>query len=688
MKRIEKHPILPAEDREKVAFTYNGVVMYGYEGEPVSSALIANGIKTFAVHERGDAPQGIYCANGQCGHCTLIIDGFPLKSCVTPLKPGIDVRVMRHRPELPADDRPLRHYEKKEISCDVLVVGGGPSGLTAAIELAKLDFSVLLIDDKENLGGKLLLQTHKFFGSIADCYAGTRGVDIAVLLEKELRSYENATILTDTSVAAIYKDRRAGLFIRNKNYAIVDFEGMIVSAGAREKSLIFPGNQLPGVYGAGAFQTLVNRDLIKSSDRVFIVGSGNVGLIAAYHALQAGIDAVGICEILDSASGYKVHVDKIKRMGTPIYLGHTIVSAEGDSKVERVTIARIDKNFQPLLETAKTFEVDTLLIAVGLSPVDEFYDMAKKFGFTVMKAGDANEIAEASSAMFGGKIAGLKMAKKMGKEVRIDNSFSEKAKILKSRPGQIFPSQEIVLTKNFRPIIFCNEEIPCNPCTSVCPVDSIRLNPKLGNIMDIPIFENECTGCQKCVLICPGLAITLARKIDDQWAEVLIPHEFIPDFEVGEKIPLMSQEGDFLEMGETLKIQYNKKHKTRLIRVRASLKNATKIAGIQVQRPSGAHPLPEPNFDYAPDHSTVCQCEMVPVKEIVDYIKKHHVSDVNQLKKIRVGMGACGGKTCSILLPRVFGMAGVNWSEVAHGTKRPLSVEVPMYAIINEKQGE
>ncbi|MCK4295924.1 MAG: (2Fe-2S)-binding protein, partial [Candidatus Marinimicrobia bacterium] len=89
--------------------------------------------------------------------------------------------------------------------------------------------------------------------------------------------------------------------------------------------------------------------------------------------------------------------------------------------------------------------------------------------------------------------------------------------------------------------------------------------------------------------------------------------------------------------------------------------------------------------NYLPENGIVCQCEMVSVKEIVDYIKEHHVRDVNQLKQIRVGMGACGGKNCSTLLPRVFEMAGVDWEEVTQGTKRPLSVEIPMYALINEK---
>ncbi len=688
MKRVNQHPILdPAQDRQKVKFFFNGKPYYGYAGEPVSSALIANGVHVFSIHQRESAPKGIFCANGQCSHCIVIIDGVPEKSCVTPLRAGMQVKTLKYLPELPRDDQPPEKTERLTYQCDVLVVGGGPAGLTATIELARLDYKIILVDDKERLGGKLVLQTHKFFGSIADCYAGTRGIDIARQLEAEVREFENVRIFTQSSVVGIYKDQKAGVFINQANYAVVDFAGLVVSAGAREKSLLFNGNDLPNVYGAGAFQTLVNRDLVKAAQRIFIVGSGNVGLIAGYHALQAGIQCVGICDILDQPSGYKVHADKIIRMGVPLYLRHTVISAEGEDKVKRVTIAAVNDEFEPILETAKTFQVDALLIAVGLSPVDEFYDMAQKFGFKVVKTGDAHEIAEASSAMFGGRIAGLEMGKLLGEDITIDPSFYTKAEILKSKPGALHPAPKITLDENFRPVIRCDEEIPCNPCTSVCPAGAIELEEELGNIMDIPRYIDGCTGCQLCVAICPGLAITLARKIDYEWAEVILPYEYIPDFKAGDRIAVTDEEGRYLEQAEVLKVRFNKRFKTYLIAVKVAMKNGVETAGIQVQPEKVIPPLPAPDYNYLPENSVVCRCEMVKVKEVVDYIKTHDIRDVNQLKPLRLGMGACGGKNCSILLPRLFRMAGKDWSGITRGTLRPLSVEIPMSAIINEEAG-
>ncbi|MFP4547506.1 MAG: FAD-dependent oxidoreductase [Fidelibacterota bacterium] len=688
MQRIDEHPILTAnKDQREVRFYFNDKEFFGYEGEAVSSALIANGVKEFAIHKKNDSPKGIYCANGQCSHCTVIIDGIPQKSCITPLQEDMHIQTLKHLPELPEDDHPFDHFERREFKCDVLVVGGGPSGLTSAIELAELGFSVIIVDDKEQLGGKLLLQTHKFFGSIEDCYAGTRGIDIGHILENKVRQYENIRIFTGSSVVGVYKDQKAGVFINQEHYVIVIFDGLIVSSGAREKSLVFPGNDLPGVYGAGAFQTMVNRDLVKSSDRIFIVGSGNVGLIAAYHALQAGIHTVGICDILDQPSGYKVHADKIKRMGVPLYLNHTVLSAEGDGEVEKVTIAEIDENFNPILETAKTFKVDTLLIAVGLTPVDEFYDMAKSFGFKVIKAGDSREIAEASSAMFGGRIAGLEMAQLLEKDVKIDAIYHEKAEILKSRPGKIYDLPEVELTDNFQPIIRCDQEIPCNPCTSVCPVNAIELKENLGNIMDIPVYKDNCTGCGLCVAICPGLAITLAKKAGENEADVVIPYEYIPTFKKDDKIPLSDEEGNYIGEGDVVKIRFLKKYKTHLITTRVKAAMGNKVAGIIVQPKEISRPLENAKYSYIPENGMVCQCEKISVKELVDYIKEHKVRDINQLKPLRLGMGACGGRNCSVLLPRIFKMAGVAWSEVTEGSKRPLSVEVPMFALINENEG-
>ena len=290
MNRITEHPVIAVpESHTRVRFIFDGKEMEGYAGEALSSALFANGIKRFSEHPKGigkpgGAPQGIFCANGQCSQCSVIINGVMHKSCITPLRAGMDVRTVIGIPALAADDSPARPTEVREIKTEILVIGGGPSGLAAAVELADHGFEVVLVDDKAELGGKLVLQTHKFFGSEEDCYAGTRGFDIAKKLEQQLRASPKVRILVNSPVVGLYKDRKAGIYENYEHYVLVDFKALVVAAGARERSILFPGNDLPGVYGAGAFQTLVNRDLVKAAEKVFVIGSGNVGLIGSYHA--------------------------------------------------------------------------------------------------------------------------------------------------------------------------------------------------------------------------------------------------------------------------------------------------------------------------------------------------------------------------------------------------------------------
>ena len=311
------------------------------------------------------------------------------------------------------------------------------------------------MDDKHRLGGKLVLQTHRFFGSSDAVYAGTRGINIATRLEDEVRKWDMVEVWTHSTALAVFSDQKVGILKDGKEYILVKPQVILVASGARERFLAFRGNTLPGVYGAGAFQTLVNRDLIRPAEKLFIVGGGNVGLIAGYHALQAGIEVVGLVEALPECGGYKVHKDKLVRMGVPIYTSHTILSANsggsGEEKVESVTIARVDEKFRPMPGTEKSFACDSVLIAVGLEPVDEFYRKAKDFGVPVFAAGDAEEIAEASAAMFSGKIKGLEIARFLGCDVgEIPRDWYRTGEILKSRPGPVSEArrraQKLLLT--------------------------------------------------------------------------------------------------------------------------------------------------------------------------------------------------------------------------------------------------
>ena len=694
MSRILSHPVLPAgSGNAEAGFIFEGVQVKGHAGEPVSSALMALGEADFSRHHKDGSPQGLFCANGQCSQCTMLIDGMPRKACLTPLVEGMDVRRLNGLPFLTEVDEPFVQAEQRTIRTDILVIGGGPSGLAAAFELGRIGFQVIVADDKEKLGGKLVLQTHKFFGSENDCHAGVRGIAISGLLEEKLKKLPNVTILPNAPVVALFKDRRAGLYKDYSSYLLVDFTALVVATGAREKAILFPGNDLPGVLGAGAFQTIVNRDLVAASRRILIVGSGNVGLIAAYHALQAGIEVAAIVEMTGRMTGYKVHADKIRRLGVPIHLNTTILKAEpADScRVGHALTARVDDRFQPIPGTEISWDIDTVLIATGLVPCDEFLTQARTYGIMAVAAGDAEEIAEASSAMFGGRLAAFNLAKLLGRRVEIDPALAVTRDILKSRPGDSFARSPVMPGDEWRPVFFCSEEIPCNPCATVCPFGSIGLRSVRGTIMDLPYFEgSHCSGCGSCVAICPGLAISLVRRSGPDTAEVVLPWEMPADFLPDAEFELVDQEGKMLEHAKLASKRWIPKRSTWLLSFRTTLAHASSIAGARLAAQESTSPAPGAQSSErmatacSDEESIVCRCERVTLGELIAFIKEHHVRDMNQLKTLRVGMGACGGKTCSQLAARAFKAAGVDPAGVEPGSLRPLFMEVPMGELVNE----
>lgn len=212
--RILSHPILKEREGREVEYLFNGEPVTGYEGEMISSALFAVGITIFGHHARDGGAQGIFCANGQCSQCMVMVNGKPVKACMTPVEEGIDVRSVEGLPELldtTAEDlSPTAFPEIYEVQ--VLIIGGGPAGLNGGIELGKLGVKVLVVDDKDEAGGKLSLQTHNFFGSVADCYAGTRGVDIGHHLTDELLAQKSVELWLSSTVVAVYSDRLLELY--------------------------------------------------------------------------------------------------------------------------------------------------------------------------------------------------------------------------------------------------------------------------------------------------------------------------------------------------------------------------------------------------------------------------------------------------------------------------------------------
>jgi sarcosine oxidase subunit alpha len=361
------------------------------------------------------------------------VNGVPnVRTCIIPVEEGMQVKP-QSKAEV-SSDATFQHPIFRDVPVvekDFVIVGGGPAGLSAALYAKKYGISPLIVEENFLMGGQLIKQTHKFFGSRSH-YAGIRGIDIAQILIKDLQKEEIET-WTSSSVIGYYPDNILGV-VKEGRYIKVKAKAILIATGASEKMVPFLGNDLPGVYGAGAIQTLTNVYGIAPGQRVIMVGAGNIGVIVAYQLLQANIDVAAVVEALPRVGAYMVHSAKLKRLGVPIFTGHTIANVMGAGHVEGAKIVAIDDKWQPISGSEKTFELDTIGLAVGLSPSIEILSQAgAKQAFIpelggyinlhnhnletslpgVFVAGDIAGIEEASSAMMEGRIAGLSAAERI-----------------------------------------------------------------------------------------------------------------------------------------------------------------------------------------------------------------------------------------------------------------------------------
>lgn len=332
---------------------------------------------------------------------------------------------------------------------ELAIVGAGPAGLMAAVQAAKAGAQVLLMDRSTYLGGQLIKQTHKFFGS-KEVFAGERGFEIARKLVNEVEHTPGITVWKNATVLGYYPD--GVLTVKHDGeFCTIKPQKIVVATGAAEKNLAFPNNDLPGIYGAGAVQTLMNVYGVQPAKRVVMVGAGNIGVIVAYQLLQAGVEVAAIVEAASEGGAYHVHAAKVKRCGVPILTSTTIKSAYGAGRLEGVTLQRLDERFQPIPGTEQDLPVDGLCLAVGLTPLTEVLwqaDCKMEFvpelgGYVpwrnanlmtthrdIYVAGDVAGIEEASTAMAEGKLAGLHAAFALGYQ---NSDFAEEYKQVSSQ---------------------------------------------------------------------------------------------------------------------------------------------------------------------------------------------------------------------------------------------------------------
>ena len=438
---------------------------------------------------------------------------------------------------------------------DLIIVGAGPSGLSAAVEAAKRGLKVVVFDENEKPGGQLFKQIHKFFGS-KEHKAKVRGFVIGQQLLQEAAD-AGVKVVLNATVIGMYLDKEIVVRIKDEVHHYKG-DSIIIATGAAENMVTFEGWNLPGVIGAGAAQTMMNLHGVKPGNKILMLGSGNVGLVVSFQLMQCGCDVVALVDAAPRVGGYGVHAAKVARTGVPFYLSHTIVKAEGEEYVTGVTIAEVDDHFQFIPGTEKHFDVDTICLAVegriaGIAAAHYLGYMDEEELKTKVKEQE-DALDGLRQGMFAPKNRG-KLIEKTEEGIDISMNLLKKGYVADDEIER-FPG--VTHKVGVHPVMECTQNIPCNPCQDACPKHCIRIGE---NITSLPVVDPDvdCIGCGMCVASCSGQAIFLVDETyEPGFATVTLPYEFLPLPEKGEKGYGMSRSGEKICEAEVVSVRTSK----------------------------------------------------------------------------------------------------------------------------------
>ncbi len=254
---------------------------------------------------------------------------------------------------------------------DLIIIGGGSAGLAAAKAAYDAGIRSLMILEKEHyLGGILLQCIHNGFG-LTTFQEELTGPEYASRYVREIIE-RGIEVHLEAMVVEITPDKQVHYSNLDEGYVMVQAKAIICATGCSERTrgaINIPGSRPAGIITAGLAQKYINIDGYHVGKRVFILGSGDIGLIMARRLRFEGVEVLGVAEIMPYSNGLNRNlVQCLYDFSIPLYLHHTVKEIVGKTRLERIVITEVDDTLNPIPGTEKSFEVDTLLLSVGLIP--------------------------------------------------------------------------------------------------------------------------------------------------------------------------------------------------------------------------------------------------------------------------------------------------------------------------------
>jgi sarcosine oxidase subunit alpha len=365
----------------KLTFTFDGQTLTGHPGDTLASALLAHGIHQVSTSIKHGRPRGIVAAGAEDPNALVQVEEpFPepmLTATTVELYAGLVARGLPGQGRLADHPDPAR-YDAVHAHCDVLVVGAGPAGLTAALAAARSGARVVLVDEQSEAGGSLLGSTDRLDGAPALDWVA-RAVD-------ELAAYPDVRILQRTTAFGHYDDgfvlalekrtdhlgAQAPAHRARQRIWRIRSRHVVVATGAHERPIVFSGNDRPGIMLAGAARTYLNRYGVLAGRRVVVFTSDDAAYRAAVELADAGAEVAAVIEARQKAPSH--WAEECAARGIEVRTGHVVTGTSGTDRVTRAHVATLEAG---VLGPRSGIECDLLLVSGGWNPTVHLFSQAR-----------------------------------------------------------------------------------------------------------------------------------------------------------------------------------------------------------------------------------------------------------------------------------------------------------------------